>query len=1008
MKNILTILFLYIGFLQSLLAQQNHPTPSAIQTDKTFYMYNLNKRGFLVGGNNWNAQASLSNEHAYKIVLKKYIDSNNRWDGVTYYITDSVEKGYFRGKYRTLFISKEKDLYVDQDYIGYNRIRDNLWTIQPIQGKQYIYRISPSPHNKENQLQDKQLGVIERAIHSIYEMDVVGLCNPNGNGKDYEWCFIDSKEKDAFLENEKQQRAVRRLSILNNRQENDTLPTEQVVYMYNTDYDGFLVGGNQYKTLASLSKKHAHKVILHKYINAGEKWNGKTYYITDSVENGWNAGKYQNVFLETNGKVWVDQKADNTLTDNSYLDCLWDIVPSNDDCKTYYITPSCLNQVFTPAVLPDYYLGAQPSVDSWELPVVELLPLEKCSNRKWVFINEKQWQQIHALECKGELQNLINRVKELFPAHDVTQAQTVCNDNNASLPTIYCQIGLMRLLLIQNQQQAENEVSFTQLLKNAGYEVRDGNDWRASYNVETGSINWYGGDDLNHCAEAYQTIFSFSQEVKGIPNGLYRVDVQAFSRTRQNDLAWLERDSSFVVPVIFANQTAVPVMNLMLHTFPSNEGEYDFLQTKSKKSYSPAHLTMGGTFSPNNITTTALAFAKGYFDQSLYCIVDSGKINIGITENHKRIGAWTAWDNFRLTYLNENTKNYAAAINYHLLKAKEMAELARIKGVDNHLLTDAIEQAELSLKNNDDPKQLREQLLSLNQNFTLTRKQLEQQEFRTEQKIITYSNYVQNEVSNEHNELYNQRYERARKIMHRWGIADSYYHVGKTILDSNYQLSIELFKKAINLYFSPLDSAKNDYIYAINENFHDCVAYLDMCYEQKEQYEKSIDVVNAEIKYLLNASADNKNNYLIDNYSRLGFIYAYRIKDFSTAEAMYRKGTIIAKDIYQESKERFGKANSTNSIQDWSRIVHQYTTCLNELAYTQAYQYHFDEALATISKAIEVNPNETNLYDSKGEFWYMKGDKQRAKKMWKKVKNLSPSFYVKQKNSQLNKWFQEK
>ena len=64
----------------------------------------------------------------------------------------------------------------------------------------------------------------------------------------------------------------------------------------------------------------------------------------------------------------------------------------------------------------------------------------------------------------------------------------------------------------------------------------------------------------------------------------------------------------------------------------------------------------------------------------------------------------------------------------------------------------------------------------------------------------------------------------------------------------------------------------------------------------------------------------------------------------------------------------------------------------NMLAYCLAYQKKYDEALEVIDSAIKKQPQDANLYDSKGEFYLMKGDKKNARKMWKQVITLDPDF----------------
>ena len=65
---------------------------------------------------------------------------------------------------------------------------------------------------------------------------------------------------------------------------------------------------------------------------------------------------------------------------------------------------------------------------------------------------------------------------------------------------------------------------------------------------------------------------------------------------------------------------------------------------------------------------------------------------------------------------------------------------------------------------------------------------------------------------------------------------------------------------------------------------------------------------------------------------------------------------------------------------------------LNQEAYNYANSGDFFSAYQTIEKAIALQPNDANLYDSKGEF-YLKQDRVgKAFATWKKVLELDPNF----------------
>ena len=65
---------------------------------------------------------------------------------------------------------------------------------------------------------------------------------------------------------------------------------------------------------------------------------------------------------------------------------------------------------------------------------------------------------------------------------------------------------------------------------------------------------------------------------------------------------------------------------------------------------------------------------------------------------------------------------------------------------------------------------------------------------------------------------------------------------------------------------------------------------------------------------------------------------------------------------------------------------------LNEKAYEYAKTDNYISAINTINRAISILPDDSRLYDSKGEIFLMQGKNQEALEMWKKVLELNPDF----------------
>ena len=114
--------------------------------------------------------------------------------------------------------------------------------------------------------------------------------------------------------------------------------------------------------------------------------------------------------------------------------------------------------------------------------------------------------------------------------------------------------------------------------------------------------------------------------------------------------------------------------------------------------------------------------------------------------------------------------------------------------------------------------------------------------------------------------------------------------------------------------------------------------------------------------------------------------------DGGNASAQYELGLcyLDGLGVAQDSFEAFSWLSKA-AAQD-------HVDALNELAYCYAQgigtDVNISMAHATIDKAIQIEPDDANLYDSKGEFYVLVGDKVNALKMYKKVLETNSAFYV--------------
>ena len=158
----------------------------------------------------------------------------------------------------------------------------------------------------------------------------------------------------------------------------------------------------------------------------------------------------------------------------------------------------------------------------------------------------------------------------------------------------------------------ENGIDATFLLPGANFGRNDRRvqSWKVSDNCT--NYNLSGGNNENNCAESYRSVFTISQTLTNVPDGIYSVAAQGFYR---HDL-----NSGGNLPYFFANDEK--------RTFPLQEG------------------------SENNMATASVSFSNGLYEiEPIIVVVTDGILNIGIVS--ETADNWCIWDNFRLTYYGE-------------------------------------------------------------------------------------------------------------------------------------------------------------------------------------------------------------------------------------------------------------------------------------------------------------------------------------------------------------------
>ena len=155
-----------------------------------------------------------------------------------------------------------------------------------------------------------------------------------------------------------------------------------------------------------------------------------------------------------------------------------------------------------------------------------------------------------------------------------------------------------------------------------------------------------GGQSYNYLARSLsQNPFDVHQTISNATKGLYRVRVQAFEGSADSYVYNALKDYRDNIPVqtyIYAGETRYPIKNIFDEAVVTNI-------YRSNEFYK----TPEGTYVPQAMTSTSIAFSNGMYDNEFYAYIDTTTFDVGIcmpeAANYKK---WQTFDNFRLDFIN--------------------------------------------------------------------------------------------------------------------------------------------------------------------------------------------------------------------------------------------------------------------------------------------------------------------------------------------------------------------
>ena len=189
----------------------------------------------------------------------------------------------------------------------------------------------------------------------------------------------------------------------------------------------------------------------------------------------------------------------------------------------------------------------------------------------------------------------------------------------------------------------------TALIVNPHFTTGDG--W-----TKVGFAEFPKGPESYRVASAYSILFDVYQELKGLQNGLYELNL--YDLYRPADYGSADYDKA-------------PRAYVYMNKFQKNLNTIE-------SGAQPEQMYGGDTsipevgFVPNDEESAAQAFQDGRYAQTLYALVTDGTLKLGVRNDLRYEGCWAVWSDMKLTFRAKNATALAGALELMLPEAKAL------------------------------------------------------------------------------------------------------------------------------------------------------------------------------------------------------------------------------------------------------------------------------------------------------------------------------------------------
>ena len=431
--------------------------------------------------------------------------------------------------------------------------------------------------------------------------------------------------------------------------------TTQNFYLYNPGAKAFFTEGNSWGTQASVGiqgLKVAFTVPTAADVPgtvALEDLPQGVYLLNDfSVKKG----SWKLVFFDSETAMFVDR--------GSQADFGWGVTPI-EGTNNFRIHASATSEISPTYNLDSYsgkFVGLDVTSNASNTALNPFLEEGEGHYIDWTFVTSDVYEAyLQAIEIYNKAQ-ILKAILDDAKARgvNVSAQEAVYQNEAATMEELDAAIDAAKAAIVLNAT-VDSPVDMTTSLTNPNF--ADGK--------KTG---WNGDDPAfgEGAAEFYQKNYDIYQTLKGMPNGVYGVSVQAFYRTSWAAVSYNDYKANSVIPAkVYAKSGADSLNTAIFNAWAfAQTGDIDALKAKGGwlNSVGNEEADENG-YIPNNMKAASYLFSQdaNNYKQTAYVAVDNGELTVGLKKSDDNPGGnWTMFDNFTLSYFGNTPAAFQMAL----------------------------------------------------------------------------------------------------------------------------------------------------------------------------------------------------------------------------------------------------------------------------------------------------------------------------------------------------------